>query len=51
MTALYCHIVFAMPDGSSFKRFGEEGAHGIPRAAAGIRVVRKASVGQIDPFE
>jgi hypothetical protein len=41
----------AEPAGSSFKRFGEEGAHGIPRPAAGICVVRKASVGQINPFK
>ena len=32
----------------SFKRFRQEGPHGIPRAAVGIRVVRKASVGQIN---
>jgi hypothetical protein len=37
--------------GLSFKRFGEEGAHCIPRAAAGMRVVCKASTGQIDPFK
>jgi hypothetical protein len=33
-------LMQAKSAGLSFDRFGEEGAHGIPRAALGIREVR-----------